>query len=203
MGTLGQDLLYSLRSLGKAPAFTATAIVTLALGIGANSAIFSVVNAVLLRPLPFADAGRIVHLAWDGGGYLQSLSAISSSTGTTMRDRSTRWPRGGRRWCEVNVEGEPSTVHALAVSRDFLRGRWARTGARTTDSQPPTTCQAIRGSRSSRTPMWRSAFRRRYRSRRPDDSPGRRTRRDRGRAAGVVRLSVSGRADGRDRPAPT
>jgi putative ABC transport system permease protein len=75
MGTFGQDLSYSLRSLRKAPAFTGVAIVTLALGVGANSAIFSVVNAVLLRPLPFADAERVVNLAWDGGGYLQSLSA--------------------------------------------------------------------------------------------------------------------------------
>src|SRR6185436_7964981 len=75
MGTVGQDLSYSLRSLGMAPAFTVAAIVTLALGVGANSAIFSVVNAVLLRPLPFADAGRVVNLAWDGNGDLQSLSA--------------------------------------------------------------------------------------------------------------------------------
>ena len=75
MGTLGQDLAYSLRSLRKAPTFTAVAIVTMALGVGANSAIFSVVNAVLLRPLPFADAERVVNLAWDGSGYLQSLSA--------------------------------------------------------------------------------------------------------------------------------
>ena len=75
MGTLGQDLSYSLRSLRKAPAFTVVAIVTLALGVGANSAIFTVVNAVLLRPLPFSNPGRVVNLAWDGSGYLQSLSA--------------------------------------------------------------------------------------------------------------------------------
>src|SRR5262245_40109266 len=75
MGAFGQDLSYSLRSLRKAPAFTAAAIVTLALGVGANSAIFSVVNAVILRPLPFSRAERVVHLAWDGTGSLQSLSA--------------------------------------------------------------------------------------------------------------------------------
>src|SRR5436190_13984646 len=54
------ELKFALRSLGKTPAFFSIAILTLALGIGANSAIFSVIDAVLLRPLPFPKAGELV-----------------------------------------------------------------------------------------------------------------------------------------------
>ena len=73
MGTLLSDARYALRLLIKRPGFSAVAILTLALGIGATTAIFTVVYAVLLRPLPFRDADRLAHVRIagpDSGGLV-------------------------------------------------------------------------------------------------------------------------------------
>jgi putative ABC transport system permease protein len=69
MSDFWNDLTYAARKLRKSPAFMITTVVTLALGVGANTAIFSVVNSVLLRPLPYPEADRLVRIKFTDGGF--------------------------------------------------------------------------------------------------------------------------------------
>ncbi|GMV05004.1 MAG: hypothetical protein AMXMBFR53_12840 [Gemmatimonadota bacterium] len=122
MGELWQDVRYAVRALVKAPAFTVVALVTLGLGIGATTAVFSVVNGVLLRPLPFPDPdelvfvgersqrGGVMSVAWANfrdwraeAGSFEALAAYGSGTTTVL---------GG---------SEPAWATVAYVSEDFWR----------------------------------------------------------------------------------
>ena len=94
---LKQDIAYAVRMMRRTPAFTAAALLTLALGIGANSAIFSVVNGVLLQSLPFRDAERlhVLQMLYPDGARYTSLSAPDFMS---VRAETTRVRRMWRQW---------------------------------------------------------------------------------------------------------
>jgi putative ABC transport system permease protein len=88
MDTFRQDLRYALRQLARAPGFTAVAVLTLALGIGANTAIFSAIDAIVFRPLPFGDAERIVTV-WQQNRASGDRDLAAPANFLDWRERST------------------------------------------------------------------------------------------------------------------
>ena len=80
------DLRFAVRQLCKSPGFTAVAVVTLALGIGANTALFSVFKALVLEPLPYPDPLRLVHV-WKSGQNLRDTMPLSGPDYLDLRDQ--------------------------------------------------------------------------------------------------------------------
>jgi putative ABC transport system permease protein len=120
--SLGQDVRYALRSLGRSPGFTLAAVLTLALGIGANTAVFTAVRGVLLRPLPFAKSEGLVSLAEQ-----HAQEGVRLASYPTFEDwqRETRSLDGvafirGSTVIFRSVEG-PEQLVAGYVSPDFFR----------------------------------------------------------------------------------
>jgi putative ABC transport system permease protein len=120
---IGQDVRYAFRGMRKSPGFAATAVLSLALGIGANTAIFTVVNAVLLRPLPFPEPDRLVQL-WESRpnrGYLRNV--INGMNFMDWRDRSHSFENiaaVSRGSANLTGVGDPVAVEAMQVSPAYF-----------------------------------------------------------------------------------
>src|SRR5205809_3908274 len=121
MEMLLEDIRYGLRTFQKNPGFTTVAVLTLALGIGANTAIFSVVNGVLLRPLPYREPGQLVQLGMDRSG--KASTDIGSATFVEVKAQSQSLARiaaysGGD--MTLTGAGPAERVVSGAVTADFF-----------------------------------------------------------------------------------
>ena len=121
MGTLLQDLRYGVRMLVKSPGFTAIAILTLALGIGANTALFSVVNGVLLNPLPYPQPNRLVALYSRVANFQESSISYPNFL-DWQRDNRSFASLAAYRSDNFNLTGAgvPERVRAEMVSANFF-----------------------------------------------------------------------------------
>jgi predicted permease len=123
---LRQDLTYAFRSLRAAPAFTAVALLTLALGIGANTAIFSIVRGVLLRPLPFPESDRVVRIWQASRANNQPRERMSEPTFRDIRAASRAFQAMGVYWysggsgIDLTGDGRPQRLEAAFVSDGFF-----------------------------------------------------------------------------------
>jgi predicted permease len=135
--TTFQDLRYALRSLMRSPGFTAVVVATLALGIGANLTMFSLMRAVLWRPLPYPEPDRIVTIQVDARNVLNTGATTAELL--RLRDRSSSFEQVSTiRPTDANLEyaGEMEHVVAAEVSDDFLPLLGARPAlGRTLDSR--------------------------------------------------------------------
>jgi putative ABC transport system permease protein len=129
METLLRDIRYGIRSLAKRPGFTAVALIALALGIGANTAIFSLVNAVLLRPLPFAEPDRLVWVFGNfPGGNRASVAPLDY---LDFRAQNTTFEEFAAQFTfplPVNLTGigEPERLTGAAVTGNYFQALGAK-----------------------------------------------------------------------------
>src|SRR6185503_19192109 len=124
-----QDIQYGLRMLAKNPGFTAIAVLTLSLGIGANTAIFSVVNGVLLRDLPFPESDRIVTLWENNTTDGLERDDVSPANFLDWRDRQKSFEDlafANPFSFDYVADGEPVTIRSALVSKGFfdVLGAW-------------------------------------------------------------------------------
>jgi len=124
MGTFFQDLQYGWRMLRRSSGFTLVAILTLAIGIGANAAIFSVINTVLLHPLPFPDPQRIVCLWVTDPNRNVTRGVASPAEFLDWRDQNHSFEElsGWRTWFyNLTSGGEPEQIFGVHASANYFR----------------------------------------------------------------------------------
>src|SRR5579864_1309888 len=122
MESLWKDIRYGARVLWKAPAFTLVALFALVLGIGANTAIFSVINAVFLKPLPFHDPDRLA-MVWEQSPHTHTTNVANPQNIADWIKRNHSFERiAGFVETDMNLTGEggPERVLGSYVSRDFF-----------------------------------------------------------------------------------
>jgi ABC-type antimicrobial peptide transport system, permease component len=120
---LVQDVRYGARMLRRTPGFTAVAVLTLALGIGANTAIFSVVYAVLLKPLPFARSGELFNVFQAQPSDGIARTGLSFANFADLRDRSrafTEMAGSQQHQLTLTGNGEPAVLHTSAVTPELF-----------------------------------------------------------------------------------
>ncbi|MGC1359975.1 MAG: ABC transporter permease [Silvibacterium sp.] len=125
MELLFQDVRYALRQLRKSPGFTLTAVLTLAFGIGATTAIFSIVEGVLLRPLPFPNQARLVTLGdrLEGVNYGADVPGVTApGVRTYMRDTRAFSSLGGYQLStyELSGQGDPAQINAARLTASMF-----------------------------------------------------------------------------------
>ena len=122
--TVWQDILYSLRTMGKNPAFALTAVFTLALGIGGNTAIFTVIRSVLLKPLEYRDPDRLVYLSIDNPRRNVQDASFTEVRLKEMRSAAKSFDGlgayGRPDTVTISGNGEPEALKAARVSANFL-----------------------------------------------------------------------------------
>src|SRR5258708_5853664 len=123
MDAIFQDIRYAIRLCLRSPGFTTVAVLALALGIGANTAIFTIVNTVLLEPLPFRDPGRLVVMWETNARRAGRPNVIGPANFLRWRERTTAFERMAPFYDHrVNPtgSGDPEEIVAMDVTPDFF-----------------------------------------------------------------------------------